>query len=71
VPLDRRVKAALDELHFRSARMLRQRWPDIFRQPTPRRTSRAVLIRAIAWQIPACTYGGLSSSIFSSPSTGV
>jgi hypothetical protein len=45
-----------------SAPALRARWATTFGRPAPRRLSRQVLLRALAWQLQAARFGGLSAS---------
>lgn len=53
------VQAEIATLHQLSAPALRARWATEFGRPAPGRVSRAVLIRAITWQIQARDYGGI------------
>lgn len=57
------VHAEIDALQALSAPDLRTRWATVFGRPAPRRVSRAVLIRAIAWELQAKVYGGLKPAV--------
>ncbi|MEQ1801917.1 MAG: DUF2924 domain-containing protein [Gammaproteobacteria bacterium] len=57
------VHAEIDALQALSAPELRTHWATVFGRPAPRRVSRVVLIRAIAWELQAQVYGGLKPSV--------
>lgn len=57
------VHADIDALQALSAPALRTRWATVLGRPAPRRVSRAVLIRAIAWELQAKVYGGLKPAV--------
>ena len=57
------LKAEIDALQDLSAPELRARWATVLGRPAPRRVSRLVLIRAIAWALQAKVYGGLKPAV--------
>ena len=57
------LQAEIEALQELSAPDLRARWATVLGRPAPRRVSRAVLTRAIAWELQARVYGGLKPAV--------
>jgi hypothetical protein len=60
-PVPSRLEAEIDALQSRSLEELRTLWRQLYKTPAPRFFRRELLIRAIAYQMQAKVYGGLSA----------
>jgi len=59
---DTSLKAEIERLPFLSLNELRSRWKTLFGHPAPKSLRRIFIARAVAYQMQAAAYGGLSNA---------
>jgi hypothetical protein len=59
---DTSLKAEIERLPFLSLNELRSRWKTLFGHPAPKSLRRIFIARAVAYQMQAAAYGGLSTA---------